>query len=96
MGDRCENCERVAAELRAEFDLLRQDFVRRIEVILDKTEEVIDDVEANSSGLLANIETQNLGLLADVDRRFQRLLDTLSERLQNPSRRMDEGPPKLN
>jgi hypothetical protein len=96
MGDRCEDCERVAAELRAEFDQLRQDFVGRIEVILDKTEETIDDVEANSSSLLADIKTTNLGLLADIDRRFQRLFDTLSERLQNPSRRMDEGPPKLN
>jgi hypothetical protein len=85
MGDRCENCERVAAELRAEVDQLRKEFARRIEVILDKTEE-----------LLADIETKNLGLLADLDRCFRRLCDTLSERLQNPSRRMDEGPPKLN
>jgi hypothetical protein len=35
MGDRCEKCEQVAAELRAElraeFDQLREGFVRRID-----------------------------------------------------------------
>jgi len=53
MDDRCENCERVAAELRTEFDQLRKEFMRRVEVIFDKTQE-----EAKSSGLLADIETK--------------------------------------
>jgi hypothetical protein len=83
MSDRCEKCEQVAAELRAEFDLLRQDFVRRIEVILDKTGEAIDDVEA-----------RNLGLIADIDRRMQRLFDRFSERLRLPPQRIDEEPPR--
>ena len=94
MDDRCENCERVAAELRTEFDQLRKEFMRRIEVIFDKTQEAIDHVEAKSSGLLADIETKNLGLLADVDRRVQRLFDTLSERLQSPLQHRNENPPK--
>jgi hypothetical protein len=76
-------CEQVAAELRAEFDLLRQDFVRRIEVILDKTGEAIDDSEA-----------RNLGLIADIDRRMQRLFDRFSERLRLPPQRKDEEPPR--
>jgi hypothetical protein len=94
MGDRCENCERAVAEMRAEFDQLRNDLVRRIEVLFDKTQEAIDHVEAKSSGLLADIETKNLGLLADVDRRVQRLFDTLSERLQSPLQHRNEDPPK--
>jgi hypothetical protein len=96
MGDRCENCERVAAELRAEFDRLRNEFVHRIEVMLDKTQAAIDYAEGRNSELLTDIETKNLGLLADIDRRVQRLFDTLSDRLQNPSGRTDQGLPKLN
>jgi hypothetical protein len=99
MGDRCENCERAVAEMRAEFDRLRKEVMCRIEVIFDKTQieaifdktqEAIDHVEAKSSALLADIETKNLGLLADV----QRLFDTLSECLQSPLQHRNEDSPK--
>jgi hypothetical protein len=67
-----------------------------MEDLFAKVHEIINTVDGASSKLLADIEATNGGLLVDIDRRFQRLCDTFSERLQNASRRMDEGPPKLN
>jgi hypothetical protein len=96
MTDRCEKCEQVAAELRAEFDRLREGLVSGVQDVIDKSGKAVDEVFARSAVLLTDIDAKNAGLLADVDRRVQRVFDTLSERLQNPSRRMDEGPPKLN
>jgi hypothetical protein len=87
MGDRCEKCEQVAAELRAElraeFDQLREGFVRRIDEIFDRTSAAVADVEA-----------RNLGLIADIDRRVQRMFDRFSERLRLPPQRIDEEPPR--
>src|SRR5262245_52399439 len=98
MGYRCENCEKIVAELRAElraeFDQLRNDFVRRIEEIFDRTQAAIDEVEAQSSAAVAEVNAQNRGLLGDIDRRVQRLFDRLSERLHLPPQRTDEGPPR--
>jgi hypothetical protein len=76
--------------MRAEFEQLRKDLMRRIEVIFDKTQTVVDSVEARSSDVL----TRNLSFWVDFDRRGQRLFDTLSERLQLPLQRMNEEPPR--
>lgn len=98
MGDRCEKCEQVAAELRAEFDQLRQDLVSRFEDVTDKAEkavhETVDEVVAKISVLLTDIGAKNDGLLADVDRRVQRLFDRLSDCLQSPLHRRNEDPPR--
>ena len=88
MGNRCENCERAVAELRAEYDQLRQDFMHRVE-------DVLDQVVAKSSVLLTNMEAKNVDLLAGVDRRVRRLFETLSKRLHLPPRPMNEEPPRM-
>ncbi len=91
--DRCERCERLIAELRAEFEQLRDSR----EELMCKVEEIVqsisEDVEAKTSALLTKIEQRTLGLLADVHRSVQRLFDTLSERLRLPWQRTDEEPP---
>jgi hypothetical protein len=91
--DRLERCERLIADLRAEFEQLRprEEFVREVKEIVHA---IVEDVEAKNSDLLTNIEQRSLGLLADVDRRVQRLFDTLSERLRLPPQRTDEEPPR--
>src|SRR5262245_53607144 len=98
MSDRCEKCEQVAAELRAElraeFDKLPDGFVRGIDENLDRSQPAIDKVHAQISAGVANIEARNLGVLADIDRRMQRLLDRLSERLLLPPQEIDEEPPR--
>jgi F0F1-type ATP synthase membrane subunit b/b' len=87
MSNRCERCEQMAAELRAElraeFDQLREGLVRRIDEIFD-----------HISAAVADIKAINRGLLADVDRSVQRLIDQLSERLLLPPQRTDEEPPR--
>src|SRR5262245_25016916 len=98
MGDRCERCEQVAAELRvelrAEFDQLREGLVRRADEILNQTQAAIDKVEAQSSTAVAEFNAQSRGLLVDIDRRMQRLFDRFAERLRLPPQRIDEEPPR--
>jgi hypothetical protein len=94
MKDGCERCERLIAELRAEFEQLRDSR----EALMRKVEEIVqsisEDVEAKTSALVTSVEQRTLGLLADVDRSVQRLFDTLSERLLLPPERIDEEPPR--
>jgi ElaB/YqjD/DUF883 family membrane-anchored ribosome-binding protein len=91
--DRCERCERLIADLRAEFEQLRDSR----EELMCKVEEIVqsisEDVEAKTSALLTKIEQRTLGLLADVHRSVRHMIDTLSERLRLPWQRTDEEPP---
>jgi hypothetical protein len=91
MDDRCENCGRVIAELRAEVDQLRGEFVCRFDEIL---KDLVDEVETRHLTLLANFETCSLNFVSDVDSRVRGLLDTLAERFQLPlDERGEKGPP---
>jgi hypothetical protein len=84
MSDRCESCEQVAAELRAqlraECNQLREGLLRRLDGIFDR-------VAASA----ADVEAKNLGLIADIERRMLRLFDRVSEHLGLP---LDEEPPR--
>ena len=64
MDDRCKNCERVAAELRAEFDRLRNEFVARNSALLA-------DIEAKSLGLLAKIDLRVQRLFDTLSERLR-------------------------
>ena len=89
MKDDCCRCERLIADLRAEFEQLREP---RKE-LMREVKEIAEAIGEKNSALLTKIEQQTFGLLADVDRSVQRLFDTLSERLLLPPQRTDEEPP---
>jgi alpha-L-fucosidase len=86
MKDGCERCERLIADLRAEFEQLREPRKELMREVKEIVEAIIEDVVAKNSALLTKIEQRTLGLLADVDRSVQRMFDTLSDRLRLPPR----------
>lgn len=92
--DRCERCERLIADLRAEFEQLREPREELMREVREIAEAIVEDVAVKSSALLTKIEQRTRGLLADVDRNVKRLFDALSERLLLPPRRTDKEPPR--
>jgi hypothetical protein len=66
MDGRCENCERVAAELRAKFDHMLDEFLRRIESL-------VSNIETKNLGLLADVDRNVKRLFDELSESFLQL-----------------------
>ena len=76
MSDRCEKCEQVAAELRAEFN-------RRIDEVFDRISAALANVEARNRGVFADVEGRMQRLF---DRFSERLLLSQQRMDEEPPR----------